>query len=90
MNDQRTQDGRSRRELHVRALEALATHLRRCVVCAESDVLKCPDGKLLWIAAAMPTDDLARFADGKLGCGHCGAYADSNGDVVHALPECLK
>jgi hypothetical protein len=65
-------------------LEALVHHLRHCRQCSETDVLQCPEGKALWIDAAMPFEDLQPFANGKMGCARCGAYAKPNGEVDHA------
>lgn len=45
---------------------------------------------LLWVKAAMPTEDLVRFADGKLGCARCGAYATADAKIEHKLPECAS
>jgi hypothetical protein len=70
-------------------LEALVNHLRHCRDCAELDVMKCPEGKALWVTAAMPLGGLQPFADGRLGCPECGNYADLKGLVQHAT-DCSR
>lgn len=45
-----------REAARMKALVELAHHLRRCLECGETDVMKCLDGKQLWEAAGMPAD----------------------------------
>lgn len=39
------------RDDRISALEALAGHMRHCGECAETGVIRCPDGKPLWVLA---------------------------------------
>lgn len=68
-------DNRGRKPV-AEKFQHLVEHMRHCVKCHETDVLKCSVGRKLWFGAGMDGDGLARFADGKWGCAECGNYAD--------------
>jgi hypothetical protein len=71
-------------------LVELAEHLRHCVECHETDVLQCDVGRGLWIDAAMTTEVLDRFADGRLGCAECGGYWNRNDRAVRHVRTCTR
>jgi hypothetical protein len=66
----------------------LVEHMRYCVECRQTDVLRCSVGRKLWFGAGMEGEALGTFADGKRGCAKCGRYADTETFIVLHAEEC--